>query len=98
MVQPHRHARRLQALVFPVSGVWFGILLVGFTAFFLLYVPKGGVDRGIGWMMICLPAIPGFVLSVLSWFFPRVRVWTCRQCGAVEEVPLSRSKVESGES
>jgi len=93
---PHQFARRLKALVFPVTFVWTMLILAGLIPFAFLS-ETGGFDWTLGWLVFSLPAIPGFLLSVLSWFFPKVRIWTCGKCGHVHEVRLKARHIDMPE-
>jgi hypothetical protein len=44
-------------------------------------------------MIAYLPFIPGFLLHVMSWFFPKMRKWTCHQCGTIQEIRLNKDSV-----
>jgi predicted RNA-binding Zn-ribbon protein involved in translation (DUF1610 family)/rubredoxin len=94
---PHQVARRLKELVFPVTFGWTLIILAVLVPIWLV-LPGSSVDRGFGWLIICLPAIPGFFLTMLSWLFPKVRVWRCSRCGHVHEVRLKNGRVPLPES
>lgn len=86
---PHRIARRLQSWAFPVSGVWSLILLIAVIVLGVFYKPVGGTaERGVGWAILSLPAIPGVLLYAISWMFPNVRLFRCRHCGHQEELVL----------
>jgi hypothetical protein len=80
--------RRLERWIFPVTGGWC-LLLLGVAVVLSGTPSRGGtLERGFGWMLVGLPAIPGFVLWMASWFFPQVRRYRCRHCGRVTEVPF----------
>jgi hypothetical protein len=80
--------RKLERLVFPVTGGWCLFLLLAALVFSGTPSRGGGLERGFGWMLVGLPAIPGFALWMASWFFPQVRRFQCRHCGRVTEVPF----------
>ena len=80
---PHRLARRLRGLVFPVSIGWTLALYFVFVVWLLVDFPGWGMDTTVG-LMIGLPMVPGFVLFVLSLLFPKERVWTCSECGHID--------------
>ncbi len=85
-----RMGRRIEGLVFPVTVWWTGLFLVfciGYAAFWP--VEEGSkLQRGVAWFVIGVPLIPGMILSLVSWFFPYVRIFRCRSCGATDEVAL----------
>ena len=85
----------LERLIFPVTGGWCLVILL--AALVLSGTPSRGgtLERGIGWLLVGLPAIPGFVLWVASWFFPKVRRFHCRKCGVVTEVPFKEGGVSA---
>jgi hypothetical protein len=83
----------LERWIFPVTGAWCLVILV--AAVVLSGTPSRGgtLERGIGWLLVGLPAIPGFALWVASWFFPKVRRFHCRHCGVFTEVALNDGAV-----
>jgi hypothetical protein len=83
-----RGGRILERWIFPVTGAWCLVILVAAMVFSGSLSRGGTLERGIGWLLVGLPAIPGFVLWVASWFFPQVRRFHCRNCGAVTELPF----------
>jgi hypothetical protein len=86
--------RRVERMVFPVTIWWTALLLIAGGLFGALYTgPFGGLEKGFGWMLIGLPLLPGLVLTIISWFFPHVRVYRCRACGGSTEVLLSGDAV-----
>ncbi len=78
----------MERWIFPVTGAWCLVILVAAMVFSGSLSRGGTLERGIGWLLVGLPAIPGFVLWVASWFFPQVRRFHCRNCGAVTELPF----------
>ena len=87
-VVDHPKARRLKSLTMPVTWWWVGLLAVLFLILSLQPAGYGPPDRGLGWMVACLPFIPGFLIHVSSWAFPRMRVWSCSSCGHRSEQVL----------
>lgn len=80
--------RVLERWIFPVTGAWCLLLFLAAVVFSGTPSRGGSLERGIGWLLVGLPAIPGFVLWMASWFFPKVRRFHCRQCGVVTEMAL----------
>ena len=85
----------LERWIFPVTGAWCLVILVAAVVFSGAPSRGGTLERGIGWLLVGLPSIPGFVLWMASWFFPKVRRFHCRKCGVVTEV--SFEDVASGD-
>jgi hypothetical protein len=82
--------RKIEDLVFPVTAWWSAIFVSGMLLVMMFYRPSAGstVERGIGWFIVYTPFIPGGILTIISWFFPHVRVYHCRHCGVETEVLL----------
>ncbi len=90
-VEKTKWGRRLERAVFPVTMVWLVLLAIAAAWVANLPIPENrGLERGIGWMIVGLPLLPGLILTILSWFFRSVRVCRCRNCGHRHEVPLRK--------
>ena len=87
-VTDHPRARRLKSLALPVTWWWIGIITVVFAILAFQPAGNGLPERGIGWMVAFLPFIPGFLIHVASWNFPKMRIWSCSQCGHRSEQEL----------
>ena len=87
-VADHPMAKRLKSLTLPVTWWWIGILTVVFSVVAFMPAGNGTAQRGIGWMVAFLPFIPGFLIHVASWIYPRMRVWSCSKCGLGSEQEL----------
>ena len=92
--------RKIEELIFPVTGWWAAIFLTGVLIFAITYHPPPGstVERGFGWFIIFVPLIPGGIMAIISWFFPMVRIYRCRHCGQTHEVLLKIDELPSAES
>jgi len=90
--------RRVERSVFPVTVWWTALLLVAGGWFGAFYRGPMGhqLEKGFGWMLIGLPLLPGLILTIISWFFPYVRVYRCRACGSSREVLLSEARRSAG--
>jgi hypothetical protein len=76
----HPFAQRLQDSSFAITGWW--IVLVGVVfAISLVLLDAGVIDRGMGWMLLFLPPLPGFTIFFVVRCFPRYRVTQCPYCG-----------------
>jgi hypothetical protein len=82
--------RKIEILVFPVTAWWSAIFVTSMLLVMMFYRPTGNfyLGRAIGWFLIYTPLIPGGILTIISWFFPHVRVYHCRHCGLETEVLL----------
>jgi hypothetical protein len=88
-VEKTKWGRRVEDAVFPVTMIWLVILAIALAWAMLQPVPEETtVERGLGWMIVGLPLLPGLLLTIVSWFFHSVRVCRCRTCGHRHEIPL----------
>lgn len=88
--------RRIENSVYPVTMWWTAVFLICMVLFGVSYHPPLGstVERGFGWFLIYIPLIPGGILTMISWFFPSVRVYHCHRCGAETECLLRVEKAK----
>ena len=87
-VVDHPKARLLKSLTFPVTWWWIALLAVALAIVAFRPAGNGLPERGIGWMIAFLPFIPGFLIHVASWCYPRMRTWSCSDCGHRSEQVL----------
>jgi hypothetical protein len=82
--------RKIEELIFPVTGWWSAIFATSLFIFMAFFEMPEDLDagRGIGWFIMYVPLIPGGIMAIISWFFPHVRIYHCRNCGKTHEVLL----------
>jgi len=82
--------RKIEELVFPVTAWWSAIFVTSMVLVATFYRPPGNstLERGFGWFIAYMPFIPGGILTIISWFFPHVRIYHCRHCSLETEVLL----------
>lgn len=92
--------RKIENLVHPVSMWWTGIFLTSMVLIAAFYHPPSNstLERGFGWFIVYAPLIPGGILTIISWFFPYVRVYRCRYCGVETEVLLKARPISQTQS
>ena len=79
----HPQAQRLQDQSFAITG-WWTLFVCTIFLMSIVLLPSGMIGRGMGWMLIFLPALPGFTIFFLVKCFPRYRVTRCPFCGFQE--------------
>jgi TRAP-type C4-dicarboxylate transport system permease small subunit len=82
--------RKIENLVYPVT-MWWSAILVTTVVYFAIFQPMDKFPmpgRAMGWGIMYAPLIPGGILTIISWFFPHVRIYHCRHCGIETELPL----------
>ncbi len=86
-VRKNRPGRRVADLIFPVTAWWCALILVAGIAFAVFHRSPGHgpLERGFGWLLVGLPVLPGLLLWIVSCFFPDVRIYRCKACGATTE-------------
>ena len=83
--------RKIEGWIFPTTICWSIIVVIGTLTFTALYVPPADapLERGLGWFLVYAPLIPGGILTMISWCFPRIRIYHCRHCGETTEAAWS---------
>ena len=82
----HPLAQRLEDSSFGITAWWTLVVVLLFS----FSIMSGGdvLGRGMGWMLMFLPAFPGFTIFFVVRCFPRYRVTACPYCGFSEVTRL----------